>query len=137
MLPRFSITRRINFAETDMAGVMHFSHYFRLMEEVEHEFFRSRGLSVVMHDGGREISWPRVSASCEYSGPLRFEDVVELQLKITRIGSKSLSYEVDFVKDGQRVATGKLTSVCVAVEAGKFSPTAIPAAIRRRLEAAR
>jgi 4-hydroxybenzoyl-CoA thioesterase/acyl-CoA thioester hydrolase len=75
-----------------------------------------------------------VSASCEYSGPLRFEDVVELHLRITRIGARSLSYEVDFMKDGQRVATGKLTSVCVAVEGGEFRPTAIPPAIRRKLE---
>jgi len=53
----FSISRRVQFAETDMAGVVHFSNYFRWMEEVEHAFFRSVGLSVVMQHQGRDISW--------------------------------------------------------------------------------
>ena len=48
MAAEFSISRRVQFAETDMAGVVHFSNYFRWMEEVEHAFFRAVGLSVVI-----------------------------------------------------------------------------------------
>src|SRR6476646_6709988 len=106
MPTKFSITRRVQFAETDMAGVAHFSAYFRWMEEVEHAFFRSVGLSVVMHHGGEEIGWPRVSVACEYSAPARFEDELELMLRIVRIGDKSFSYEVDFMKGTQRIALG-------------------------------
>ena len=39
----FQITRRVEFSETDMAGIMHFSNYFRFMETAEHAFFRSLG----------------------------------------------------------------------------------------------
>ena len=46
MPTEFSIPRRVQFSETDMAGIAHFSNFFRMMEEVEHAFFRSVGLSV-------------------------------------------------------------------------------------------
>src|SRR3982750_3313933 len=98
----FSIPRRIQFAETDMAGIVHFANFFRMMEEVEHAYFRSVGLSVSMQHDGMHVGWPRVSAGCEFFGPIKFEDEIELVLRVTRLGEKSLSYEVDFVKEGRR-----------------------------------
>jgi YbgC/YbaW family acyl-CoA thioester hydrolase len=88
----FSITRRVAFAETDMAGIMHFANYFRMMEDVEHAFFRSLGLSVSMQHDQKHIGWPRVSAKCDFSGPVRFEDELELRLRVVRVGSKSFTY---------------------------------------------
>jgi YbgC/YbaW family acyl-CoA thioester hydrolase len=129
----FSIRRRVQFAETDMAGILHFANYFRLMEEVEHEFFRSLGLSVMMkHDGG-EIGWPRVAATCEYNGPARFEDELELTLRVTRVGDKSLNFEVEFSRAGNRIALGKITSVCCTLENGAMRAIPIPPDIRAKL----
>lgn len=127
--------RRVQFAETDMAGIVHFSTYFRMMEEVEHAFFRSVGLSVAMQHDGMHVGWPRVATSCEYAGPMRFEDEVELRLRVTRIGEKSFSYEVDFMLDGKRVAQGKLTSVCCSIQNNSMQSIPIPREIRDRLEA--
>ena len=136
MAGEFSISRRVQFAETDMAGVVHFANYFRWMEEVEHAFFRSVGLSVVMQHQGREISWPRVAVECEYFGPLRFEDEVTLRLRVIKVGGKSFTYEVDFVKAGHPVALGKVTSVCCTVQQqGGFAAIAIPPEIREKLAA--
>ena len=136
MAGEFSISRRVQFAETDMAGIVHFANYFRWMEEVEHAFFRSVGLSVVMHHQGRESSWPRVAVECEYFGPLRFEDEVTLRLRVIKVGEKSFTYEVDFMKGQQEVAQGKVTSVCCAVErSGGFAAIAIPPEIREKLAA--
>ncbi len=133
MLPTFSITRRVLFSETDLAGVVHFAQYFRMMEEVEHAFFRSLGLSVSMEHEGVLLGWPRVACSCDFSGPLRFEDEVELKLNVRRVGGKSLQYEVDFIREGQNTARGKLTSVCAITGDGGFRAVAIPDEIRRRL----
>jgi len=134
MPAEFRTKRRIQFAETDMAGVLHFSNYLRLMEEIEHEFWRSLGLTV--YPCGQEplLSWPRVEASCEYRAPLRFEDEVELHLVVTKVGSKTLSYTVEFVHEGRRCATGKIIAVCcVTGPHGAFSATAIPEDIREKL----
>jgi acyl-CoA thioester hydrolase len=135
MPPEFTIRRRVQFAETDLAGIAHFSNYFRWMEEAEHAFFRSLGMSVVMRHGDQEITWPRVSVACEYSGPVRFEDELDLRVRVAKVGGKSLSFEVDVMNNGERVALGKMTSVCCTIEpGGRVRSIAIPAEIRAKLE---
>ena len=129
----FNYTRRISFAETDMAGVMHFSNYFRLMEEAEHAMFRSMGMSVVQpREDGSTVSWPRIRVECEYRGPIRFEDEVTLHLTITRIGSKSVSYTAEFERDGRAAAHGQVTMVCCDMREGVFKSIDIPDDIRAR-----
>lgn len=134
MPAEFIIRRRVQFAETDMAGVLHFSNYFRYMEEIEHAFWRSLDLTVYHADAEPRLSWPRVATDCEYCAPLHFEDEVDLTLRVTKVGRKSLSYEVEFRRSGERCATGRVTAVCCMTKPGSFAPTPIPAAIRTRLE---
>ena len=89
MPSEFSVTHFVQFSETDMAGIVHFSNFFRWMEEVEHAYFRSLGLSVSMPHEGRHLGWPRVSVGCDFFGPVRFEDEVQLKLRVTKVGEKS------------------------------------------------
>jgi YbgC/YbaW family acyl-CoA thioester hydrolase len=133
MPAEFSITHRVQFSETDMAGVVHFANYFRWMEIVEHAFFRSLGLSVMMTHEAVEIGWPRIACSCEYHGPARFEDEITLRLRVTKVGGKSLSYEVDFLNGTTLLAKGKLTSVCVALQENTFKAIGIPEVVRKKL----
>jgi len=77
------LTRRVQFYETDAAGIVHFSWFFRYMEEAEHALWRAAGLSI--HPGGSEIGWPRVATSFEFKRPLKFEDEFEVQLRIAEI----------------------------------------------------
>lgn len=132
-----TMKRRVQFSETDMAGVLHFAGYYRIMEEIEHALWRECGLSVMTQDGDRPIGWPRVSTSCEYFGPARFEDELELTLRVAAVSEQSVSYEVDFLLDGRRIATGRMTAVCCVIDNGAFTPTAIPARLRAVLEGRR
>ena len=132
----FEMTRRVQFAETDMAGVMHFANYFRLIEEVEHAFYRSMGLSIMMLEGGTEIGWPRASASCEYFAPVRFEQEMRLCLRVLELGNKSLTYELDFFHDETLVARGKITKVCCRITETAFESIPIPDGIRARIREA-
>ncbi len=132
----FTTQRRVEFRDTDTAGIAHFSVYFNYMEAAEHELLRSLGTSVLTRDAVGEISWPRVAVSCEYRGALRFEDVVEIQVRIERLGEKSVSYLFSLIKDGLEVARGKITAVCCRIEHGqppKSMP--IPPAIADKLKA--
>jgi acyl-CoA thioester hydrolase len=135
MPTEFSARHFVQFAETDMAGIVHFANYFRWMEEVEHAFFRSLGLSVSMMHDGRHLGWPRVSVACDFFGPVRFEDDVELKLRVTKVGEKSFNYEVDYLVAGKPVALGKTTSVCCILEDGKMRSIAIPDDVRAKLTA--
>jgi acyl-CoA thioesterase FadM len=95
--------------------------------------FRAAGLSVQMQHDGVEISWPRVSVGCEFVRPVRFEDELSLRVLIVKLGEKSLNIEVEFTKDGERVALGKSTSVCCEVGKGAMRSIPIPPAIRGKL----
>lgn len=130
----FITRRRVAFRDTDAAGIAHFSVYFNYMEEAEHELLRSLGTSVITRDEGGVLSWPRVSVACEYRGALKFEDEVEIQVRVERLGDKSVTYVFEFAKDGKELARGKITAVCCRIEEG-HSPRSmnIPAAIAEKL----
>ncbi|MGE3410539.1 MAG: acyl-CoA thioesterase, partial [Pirellulales bacterium] len=108
----YRTTRRVELRDTDAAGIAHFSAFIQYMEQAEHEFLRHLGLSVLMHDDAGEISWPRVSVQCDYQGAVRFEDVVDVDLRLDRLGSKSATYTFLFEHAGRTIASGRMTSVC-------------------------
>ena len=108
-----------------------------IMEEVEHAWWRSLGLSVHAPDDDGATSWPRVSTHCDYTAPVRFEDELELSLGVADVSDKSLNVVVEFRRGGRCVATGSMRSVCCRMEAGAFRAVDIPPAIREKLLAAR
>jgi YbgC/YbaW family acyl-CoA thioester hydrolase len=132
----FRTTRRVEFADTDMAGIVHFAQFFQYMEAAEHEFLRARGLSVMMEWEGVSISFPRVAASCDFAKPAHFEDELEITVALTRLGKKSLTYAIEFFLKGERIAHGQISSVCCRVYPGehRLESIEIPAGIRSRLE---
>lgn len=116
----FVATHRVQFHETDMAGIVHFSNFYRYMEEAEHAYLRSLGLSVSMTlPDGRVIGWPRVRTKCAFLAPAYFEDVIEIRLRLTRRGVKSLNFDVDFYRGDTKLAYGTLKTACCVVSHGK------------------
>jgi acyl-CoA thioester hydrolase len=130
----FRTKRLVEFSDTDMAGIMHFSAFFRYMEAAEHELLRNLGFSVNSEVDGVPISFPRVAASCEYHSPARCEDVLEIDVTVRRVGTKSVTYGFQFWDNGRDVATGAMTSVCCRVEHGKPPVSiAIPEEVAKEL----
>ena len=138
----FIFSRRVEFAETDMAGIVHFANFYRMMENAEHAFFRSLGFSVHDQFDGQTIGWPRVSASCEFLRPLRFEELVDVHLFVVEVRTRSLRYAFRFWKteggDRLEVARGQVATVAAALDkaTGKLSAVPIPMKIRESLQAA-
>jgi YbgC/YbaW family acyl-CoA thioester hydrolase len=140
MAYEIKVMRRVEFSDTDMAGIVHYSNFFRYMEVAEHEFFRSLGFSVVTRQVDPPVGWPRVHAECDYKQPLRFEDQFEIHMLVIQKKSKSLSYEFRFRKlNGSspiEVARGKLTVVCVTHQHGRMKAATIPKPIAARIRVA-
>jgi acyl-CoA thioester hydrolase len=111
MPSEYRFKRRVQFYETDAAGIVHFSWFFRYMEEAEHALWREAGLSIASPDG--EIGWPRVAASFDYHSALRFEQEFDVLLRVAALTKKTIRYTCLLTRDGTRVATGSLTVVCV------------------------
>jgi acyl-CoA thioester hydrolase len=129
------LTRRVQFYETDAAGIVHFSWFFRYMEEAEHALWRAAGLSI--HPGNTEIGWPRVAASFEFKRPLKFEDEFEVQLRVAEITRRTIRYACRIAQGEATIATGELTIACVRRSPGEpMKSIEIPPEIAARFQVA-
>jgi acyl-CoA thioester hydrolase len=153
MAYEFKVTRRVEFSETDMAGLMHYSNFFKFMETAEHAFYRSLGFSVRMLETDPRLGWPRVHAECDFKKPVRFEDELEVHLMVARKGNKSITYQFRFrrldsspsavpgrtsyASPPVEVARGLMTIVCVAHHKdGSMASVPIPPEIAAKIEPA-
>ena len=132
----FTITRRVEFGDTDMAGIVHFANFFRFMESAETAFLRSLGLSVSWRDDAKKLGFPRVAASCDFLAPARFEDELTIAVSVERVGTKSVTYRHDFTNQrGESVAVGRITTVFTrSASPDQLASAEIPADIRAKLE---
>jgi acyl-CoA thioester hydrolase len=129
----FRYRRRVQFAETDLAGIVHFSWMFRYMEEAEHAAWRAAGLSIAGKNS--DLSWPRVAASFDFRSPLRFEDEFEVIVRLVEVGTRSLRYEHTIKKEDALIGTGQITTVCVLAGVdGAMRAVEIPGEIVRSLQ---
>jgi 4-hydroxybenzoyl-CoA thioesterase/acyl-CoA thioester hydrolase len=135
----FTTRRRVEFRDTDAAGIVHFSAFFFWMESVEHELLRSVGVAVVDRGAdGVDASWPRVSASCDYLSAVRFGDELEVSVSVEAVGRTSVTYAFAFAHDGRSVARGRVVAVrCLMRPGAKPEAVAIPTDIVRCLDAHR
>jgi YbgC/YbaW family acyl-CoA thioester hydrolase len=107
----YRLSRRVQFYETDAAGIVHFSWFFRYMEEAEHALWREAGLSIA--PPGSEIGWPRVAASFDFHVALRFEQEFDVWLRVVEMTKKTIRYKCLLADGDTKIATGSLTIACV------------------------
>ncbi len=129
--------RRIEFCDTDAAGIAHFSSFYLYMEQAEHALFRSFGYSIFPRHKPTEVefSFPRVKCACEFFSPVEFEDTLDIEVIVTRLGAKSVSYEHRMSCRGTKVAVGTMITVC-CIHTGpsnKLTSIEIPEHIRAEL----
>ena len=140
MASEYRMHRMVEFADTDMAGIMYFANYFKFMESVEHAFFRSLGFSVHGGSTGKTWGWARRNASCSYERPLHYEDNVELHLLVREKRSKAIVYETRFLlaTNGTtiEVARGVITAVCVEKTDGGMRAVTMPAEVAAAIKVA-
>jgi YbgC/YbaW family acyl-CoA thioester hydrolase len=105
------LRRRVQFYETDAAGIVHFSTFFRYLEEAEHALWRANGISIF--PAHPTHGWPRVAASFDYKRPLRFEDEFEIRIAVDQITARSIRYACRITCRDEVAAEGSMTIVCV------------------------
>jgi YbgC/YbaW family acyl-CoA thioester hydrolase len=129
----YRLRRRVHFYEVDSAGIVHFSWFFRYMEEAEHALWREAGLSIAAP--GHEVGFPRVSATCDYHRPLRFEDEFDIVIRVAAITEKTIRYACEMTRDGTRMASGSIIVASVMKQAdGSLKSVPLPPDIVTRFE---
>jgi acyl-CoA thioester hydrolase len=136
----FTSERRVEFCETDAAGIAHFSSLIIFMEQAEHALLRHLGLSVASSSTSNpssietSCSWPRVHVECDFQSSVKFEDVLSIETTLSKLGTKSLSYSHRILRGSELVATGSMSCVCCRRVDGQLVSIAIPDGIRTLLK---
>lgn len=136
----FRHRRMVEFADTDLAGIMHFANFLRFVESTEHAFFRSLGFRVHTSNGAEHQGWPRLEVACKYFRPARFEQTLEVALRIDEIRTSSLRYSfwIFAVEEPalELLATGSFSIVHVELDtqAKAMRKAPIPPALKQQLE---
>ena len=131
----FVAKHRVEFFETDLAGIVHFANFYRYMEQAEHSLFRSLGL--IIHGNladGTVFGWPRVSATCSFKSPAYYGDELEIGINIQRLTQRSLTTSYDIQRSGVLLAVGEMkTAYCVIPVGAKLESAEIPSEYFERL----
>jgi len=135
MPSEYRLRRRVQFYETDAAGIVHFSWFFRYMEEAEHALWRAAGVSI--HPTDSDIGWPRVAASCDFHGALRFEDEFDVAIRVEAVTRKTIRYACLLTRGDTKIATASMTIACVRQRPNQsMESIEIPADVAARFQIA-
>ena len=127
--PAIHVYRRsIRFAETDAAGVAHFSRLLVIIEEAVHDFFQSRGVPIL----DAATAWPVVSIHADYSAGCRFQDEITVALSVNMIGTSSLGFSFTAAKANGTACFGGKATLC-HIDPALHAPAPIPAKTRNAL----
>jgi len=126
-IQKFVFETRIRFIDTDASGRIHYSCMFRYFESAEIEFFRSLGFRTFRED----VSFPRVHVECDYRLALLHDDLIQIEVSLTKVGGTSVRLDFRTLKDGQVAATGCVVMVCMDRKTQKAVP--IPDELRKKL----
>ena len=132
-MPTFKTTFRVSWVDTDAAQIVHFSNYFRYFERAEEEFYRSLGFNFESLSRESSIILPRVEAHCNYRNPLKFNDLVEIELSIKEIREKAVKYLFKVYNKTEEKLAAEGYLVLVAVDKNSMKAAKIPEEIVKRL----
>ena len=128
MATEYTHKRRVQFYETDAAGIVHFSWFFRYMEEAEHALWRAAGMSIdspslgpassgAASNPNKHLKWPRVAAAFDFKRPLRFEDEFEVHVGIAAVSTRTIQYNHTVKRGDITIGVGTVTAACVQIGA--------------------
>lgn len=123
---------RIRFVDTDASGRIHYTAMFRHFEAAEQDFLREMGVPYAGVEF-RDVSFPRVHVECDFLAEIRYEDLIDVELTVDRVGTSSFTWSFAVSVTGRPSSKGKITVVCIDKRTGRSCP--IPERLRDTLRA--
>ena len=112
--------------------MVHFSMFFRYMEESEHALWRAAGLNI--WESGEDLSWPRISATFDFKAPLKFQDEFEVLTEMGQVTRSTIQWNHTVRRGDVVIGSGSVTAVCVKKNVdGSMKSAEIPQSILSKL----
>ncbi|MBW8454659.1 MAG: acyl-CoA thioesterase [Pseudomonas sp.] len=114
--------------------------YGHVNNVVYYGFFDTAVNNYLIRQGGLDIQDGDivgfvVSSACDYFASIAYPDLIEVGLRVARLGNSSVQYELAIFREGEQEACAAGRFVHVFVDRASNRPTAIPGRLRAALEA--
>jgi 4-hydroxybenzoyl-CoA thioesterase len=129
----FSTRITVNFGDTDPAGLVYFPNIFHYCHIAMERFFEQVcGVSYSKLITDQQLGFPTARINSEFKAPVRYGDVINIEITVSDIGNKSLSL-IYKVKNGEGGVCAEVSQVVVAMDLRKHASVSIPDSIRKSL----
>ncbi|MEA2255622.1 MAG: acyl-CoA thioester hydrolase [Solirubrobacteraceae bacterium] len=125
---RVTLRRRVEWIDTDAAGIYHWTTAFRFAEAAEAAMHTALGIADRTFG-----AMPRVAVDVRFTRPLRFNEAVDVELAVQAMGRSSVRYRLAIGGDAGPAVDGSLTVCLIDRETGRATPW--PDDLRERLAA--
>lgn len=129
---RFQI--RVNFGDTDKAGIVYYPNYFKWFDIAGHQFFRSIGLPPAELEAQRNIIIPMLDARCTFEKTLFYDDIITIATEVAEINNKTFRLTHQVFRGEERTGFGYELRGWVKQAEGKFGAVPIPDDVRVLLQ---
>jgi len=141
MQTSISVAHTVQFSETDMAGLVHFSNYLRYAERAEAALFQAWDFPLITTPPDEMRGFPRVRAKCRYLAPLDFGDDITITITLVAATERALDWKFRIHKDDPaapvEVADGEMRTVYAQRPPdGSLQTTTLPPDFYAKLQAA-
>jgi acyl-CoA thioester hydrolase len=127
---KYSSLTRVGFSDTDAQGIVYYGRYLPYFDQARVEYARHLGM---LATGPEEFEFVMRANAIEYLAPARFDDLLEVFIRVSRIGRTSAMYECAAyrVEDDVLMVTAQQTLVLVDLDERKACP--VPQWFRERI----
>lgn len=117
---------RVNWGDTDKAGIVYYPNYFKWFDIAGHQFFRSVGLSISGLFAKEQVILPLLDVRCTFENPLYYDDIITVKTGVAEINRKTIKLEHQIYRGDIRTGHGYELRGWVKEVDGKLSAVPIP-----------
>ena len=127
----------VRFGDLDAAGIVYYPRYGHLCHVAMEEFFKGVvGVDYPMLTKGLDVGFPVVHVETDYFRPLRYDDDLEIEVSVTRVGTTSVEWLYRFLHRGVEAPAAVCRAVTVCVSMKSFEKKPVPDWLAEKLRAA-
>jgi acyl-CoA thioester hydrolase len=128
---KYSAFTRVGFSDTDAQGIVYYGRYLPYFDLARVEYHRHLGM-LKLDLGGEPVMR---ASNIEYHAPARFDDLLEVFIRVSRIGRTSTTYEMATYRIDDDLLMVTATQTLVLVDLAERKPCPLPDVVRERVRA--
>jgi acyl-CoA thioester hydrolase len=120
---KYASFTRVGFSDTDAQGIVYYGRYLPYFDSARVEYHRHLDM---LETGQRENELVMRANTIEYHAPARFDDLIEVFIRVSRIGRTSITYDCAAYRVADDVLMVTAEQTLVLVDLDERRPCAIP-----------